>query len=77
MSLLGTLIDIYSLIVLAAVILSWVRAPIDNPLVKIVVRLTEPVLAVIRRFLPSFGGLDFSPMLLLIALRFLRGLFPH
>lgn len=34
-------------------------------------KMTEPVLAPIRRTLPPMGGLDLSPMLLLIALRFL------
>ena len=34
-------------------------------------KMTEPVLAPIRRVLPPMGGLDLSPMLLLIALRFL------
>jgi YggT family protein len=38
-------------------------------------RLTEPALAPIRRALPPIGGLDLSPMVLLIALRFLRRLF--
>ncbi|MYI74782.1 MAG: YggT family protein, partial [Acidobacteria bacterium] len=35
---------------------------------------TEPVLAPIRRVLPDMGGLDFSPLVLLIGLRMLRGL---
>jgi YggT family protein len=74
---LRVLIDGYSLVVLASVILSWIRLDPDNPLVKIVGTLTEPVLGPIRRILPDFGGIDFSPMLLLLALRFLRGLLVH
>lgn len=74
MRLIGTLIDLYSLVVLAAVVMSWVRMDRRHPLAKIVYSLTEPVLAPIRRALPSIGGLDFSPMVLLIALRLLRGL---
>jgi uncharacterized protein YggT (Ycf19 family) len=66
---LARLIDFYSLIVLVAVILSWVRLSEDNPLVKITNVLVEPVLMPIRRALPSFGGLDLSPMILLFALR--------
>lgn len=71
--LLARIFDLYSLIVLAAVILSWVRLPPDNPIVRVTSALTEPVLAPIRRVLPDMGGLDLSPMLLLIALRLLRG----
>jgi YggT family protein len=71
---LRVLIDGYSLVVLASVILSWIRLDPDNPIVKVVDALTEPLLGPIRKVLPDFGGIDFSPMLLLLGLRFLRGL---
>ena len=74
MRLVATLIDLYSVIVLAAVVMSWVRADRRHPLVAIVYRLTEPALAPIRKVLPPVRGLDFSPIVLLIALRVLRGL---
>lgn len=74
MRLVTALIDLYSLVVLAAVVMSWVRMDRRHPLAKMVYSLTEPVLAPIRRVLPSIGGLDFSPMVLLIALRVLRRL---
>ena len=67
------IIDLYSLIVLVAVILSWVQLPNDNPAVQFVTSLTEPLLRPIRRALPSMGGLDFSPMILLIGLQMLKG----
>ncbi len=75
MSLFATLIDLYSLIVLAAVVMSWVRVHPRHPLAAIVYGLTEPLLEPIRRVLTPIGGLDLSPMVLLLALRVLRGLF--
>jgi YggT family protein len=74
MRLIVTLIDLYSLVVLAAVVMSWVRTDRRHPLVQLVYNLTEPALAPIRRVLPPMGGLDFSAMILLLALRLLRGL---
>ena len=71
---LTNIIDLYSLIVFIAVILSWVQLPYDNPVVQFVNRLTEPLLQPIRRALPSMGGLDFSPMILLVGLQILKGL---
>jgi YggT family protein len=68
----GTLIDLYSLVVLLAVVLSWVRMDPREPLARFVYGLTEPVLAQIRNLLPPMGGLDFSPMVLLLLLRALR-----
>ena len=67
-----TLIDVYSLVVLAAVVMSWVHADRRHPLVQAVFNVTEPALAPIRRVLPPTAGLDFSPIVLLIALRLLR-----
>jgi YggT family protein len=72
MRLIAELIDLYSLVVLAAVIMSWLQVDRRNPLAKGLERLTEPVLAPIRRMLPPMGGLDLSPMVLLIALQFLK-----
>jgi len=74
MRLVAALIDLYSLVVLAAVVMSWMRMDPRHPLAGMVYGLTEPVLAPIRRALPFMGGLDVSPMVLLIALRVLRGL---
>jgi YggT family protein len=39
---------------------------------RVVNQITEPVLAPVRRFLPSFGGLDLSPMVVIIVLWFIR-----
>ena len=67
------LIDMYSLVVFVAVILSWVQVPHNNPVSQFVNTLTEPLLGPIRRALPVMGGLDFSPMVLLIGLQILKG----
>ena len=71
---LSLILNGYSLVVLLAVIASWLRLPPEHPLVRVTSKLTEPVLAPMRRVLPSFGGLDFSPMLLLFALRLVKRL---
>jgi YggT family protein len=72
--LLARLIDLYSLIVIVAVILSWLRLDRRNPLAVIVSTLTEPLLRPIRQVLPPMGGLDLSPMVLMIGLQVLKGL---
>ena len=72
------LIWIYIYIVIAAVVFSWLVAfnvvNTRNQLVasigKFLYVATEPVLARIRRFLPNLGGLDLSPMILIIGLVF-------
>ena len=71
----AALLDLYSLIVLAAVVTSWMQVDPRHPIVAGVRGMTEPLLQPIRQLLPTMGGLDFSPMLLLLLLRMLRGAF--
>ena len=63
---------IFSILVFARVIVSWVGRGSTHPLVLLVFRLTEPVLGPVRSVLPSFGGLDFSPVLVLIGIQVLE-----
>ena len=74
MNLLDVLIDAYSVVILLAVVMSWLRQGSDNPFARFVYSLTEPVLEPIRRMLPEIAGLDLSPMVLLLVLRAIRGL---
>ena len=72
MHILHLVIQIYSYVVLASVILSWVQVDPHNPLVRAIHGLTEPVLRPIRAVLPSFMGLDFSPIVLFLGLGLLQ-----
>ena len=69
---LARLIDLYSLVVIAAVIVSWVQLPPYHPIVRFTRMLTEPALAPIRKILPPMGGLDFSPLILIFGLQIIK-----
>jgi len=71
---LARLIDLYSLVVFGAVIISWIRLPPNHPAARILHRLTEPLLGPIRRVMPATGSIDFSPMVLLVGLQVLKRL---
>jgi YggT family protein len=63
----------FMLIVLARAILSWVSPDPYNPIVRFIHNLSEPVLYRIRRVIPvAFGGIDFSPIIVFLAIVFLR-----
>jgi YggT family protein len=62
----GLAFDLYTLILLARVLVSWFQVDPYNPLVQWLYRLTEPVLAPIRRLLPPAGAIDFSPIVAFI-----------
>ena len=75
-----TVIDIYQFVLIAAVIFSWLISfnviNTHNEFVamlgQVLHRLTEPVLAPVRRILPDMGGLDLSPVVVLILLQVLK-----
>ena len=73
--LIHTVFRIYEVIVVIRVIFSWIRVDMYHPVAQWIYRLTEPLLDPIRRVLPTNQiGLDFSPIILLLALTFLQHL---
>ena len=69
--LLVALLVTYFVLVIARVIISWIGAQSRHPLIPLVYQLTEPVLRPFSKLIPPIGGVDLSPLLALIALRFL------
>lgn len=62
-------VQIYSLIILARVLMSWVNVDPYSPLARTIFDLTEPVLAPVRNLLPQMAGLDFSPIIVMVLLQ--------
>jgi YggT family protein len=64
---------IYMWIVIIRALISWVSPDPNNPIVRFLYRATEPVLRPVRRIIPIGGiGIDFSPLIVIIAIYFLR-----
>ncbi len=80
--LLDTVITLYVYILIASAILSWLvafnvvnsRNPVVAQIGEFLYRITEPVLRPIRNVLPNLGGIDVSPIILILGLFFLRNL---
>ena len=85
-NLLDTILQLYSYIIIASVVVSWLqhfgvlnsRNPIVYKILYIIYRLSAPILTPIQRllqqFLPSMGGLDISPVIALLLIYFIRDL---
>ncbi|MDH3973003.1 MAG: YggT family protein [Deltaproteobacteria bacterium] len=72
-AILNIVLTLYMYIVLARVILSWVNPDPYNPIVQFLHRATDPVLDRVRRLLPLHaGGIDFSPIIVFLAIIFLQ-----
>lgn len=80
--LITTIIDLYIWILIASAVLSWLvvfnvvntRNPIVNSIGDFLYRVTEPALRPIRGIMPNLGGIDISPVILIIGLLFLKQL---
>jgi YggT family protein len=67
------ILSAYIWIIIGRAIISWVNADPYNPIVRFLYEITEPVLSRIRRIIPVFvGGIDFSPMILILIIIFLQ-----
>jgi YggT family protein len=62
----------YVWIVIARAIISWVNPDPYNPIVRFLIQATDPLLQKIRRYIPPMGGIDLSPMILILAIVFLQ-----
>lgn len=70
----NSVLTIYFWIVIISALLSWVNPDPYNPIVRLLRSLTEPVFFRIRRLMPFtlIGGIDLSPLVLLLAIQFSR-----
>ncbi|AHJ12152.1 YggT family protein [Sulfurospirillum multivorans] len=70
-NILHTLINIYIWVVIIAALITFVRPDPYNPIVQILFRLTNPVYAFIRKFVPTLiGGIDLAPLIVILTLQF-------
>lgn len=78
-------LDLYIWVLIASAIFSWLiafniintRNTFVSTVLDVLYRITEPVLAPIRRRLPNMGGLDLSPVVVVLIIIFLKSLIGH
>lgn len=67
--LVDTLFSLYIMAVMLRFLLQWSRADFYNPLSQFLLRITQPVLQPLRRFIPSWGGIDIAAIVLMVILQ--------
>lgn len=68
----GQLMNIFFYAILILIILSWLNPLAHGSLLLILHRLTEPLLSLARRYVPSISGLDLSPVVILIGIKLIE-----
>ena len=72
-NILSIIVNVYTWIIIAAALVSWVKPDPSSPVVQLLYRLTDPVYSFIRRYIKTeFNGIDFAPLIVLLALQFLN-----
>ena len=65
---LGKLIDLYQIALIVRIVLSWVPHNPYNQAIRFLYKITDPILNPIRKYIPSFRGIDFSPVVVFFGL---------
>jgi YggT family protein len=81
LSFISYLLTLYIYVLIASAVLSWLvvfnvvntRNPIVNSIGDFLYRVTEPALRPIRNILPNLGGIDISPVILILLILFVQG----
>lgn len=72
LELISVAFQVYGWIIIARIILSWVRHDPYHPVIRFLYDLTEPYLSIFRRIIPPLGIMDLSPIVALFTLYLLR-----
>ena len=71
-NILSIIVNVYTWIIIAAALISWVKPDPSSPIVQLLYRLSDPVYSFIRRYIKTeFNGIDFAPLIVLLSLQFL------
>jgi len=69
------MLELYKWVIIISALITWVNPDPSNPVVQILRRLTEPVYAFIRRYIPTIiGGIDLAPIIVIFAIIFVQQL---
>ncbi len=72
-AILDAALNLYWWLIVGSVVVSWIGADPYNPIVRFLRNVTEPVFYRVRAMIPMvFGGMDFTPIVVLLAIQFLR-----
>jgi YggT family protein len=72
--LIDLLLSVYVWIIIARAIISWVNPSLYHPLVRFLYKVTEPVLAPVRKIIPPIGGIDISPVIVIFIIFIIQNL---
>lgn len=82
LNLISTILSLYSFVLFLAIVINWLtafnilntRSNFVNKLSFVLYQLTEPVLRRVRKYMPDLGGIDISPIIVLLAIQLIKNI---
>lgn len=76
-NLINSILTIITYTIVVRALLSWINPNPNNPVVRLIVRVTEPILRPLRRVIPPIAGMDLTPVVAIILLQVVQSLVPR
>ena len=74
---LSTILSILTCAIIIRALLSWIRSNPNNPLVRLLNQVTDPIMKPFERLVPSLGGLDITPIIAIVLIQGVQWLLPR
>jgi len=72
----STILTILTYAIVIRALLSWIHPNPNNPIVRLIVRITDPILRPLQRIIPPIAGMDLTPVAAIILVQVVQGLLP-
>lgn len=71
------ILTILSYAIIARAVMSWIRPNPHHPLMRILRKITDPILDPLERIIPPIAGMDFTPVIAIVLIQLVQGLLPR
>ena len=76
-NLISSILTVMTYAIVVRALLSWIHPNPENPIVRLIVKVTEPILRPLRRVIPPIAGMDLTPVAAIILLQVVQSLVPR
>jgi YggT family protein len=76
-NILNTILSLLTYAIIIRAVLSWVRPNPNNPLVRLLNKVTDPIMKPLERIIPPLGGLDITPVIAIVLIQVVQRFLPR
>lgn len=76
-NIISTILSLLTYAIIIRALLSWIKPNPNNPLVRLLIKVTDPIMRPLERIIPPLGGLDISPFIAIILIQLVQRFLPR